>query len=209
MDLREPASALAPGLTIPLLRALASRGSAATAEQLRRAAGAGTAAGLRRALERLAVHGLVRDIRAGERATLYELNRDHVLYPAVQALLLVVADLPDRLAEAVSQWRVTPISAALFGSAARRDGGIDSDVDLLVVRPDHVAGPDTNAWAEQLHQLRAQVQAWTGNHLQIVDRDVKALSTLAVEREPIVADWRRDAITVYGRDVRELLAESE
>jgi predicted nucleotidyltransferase len=208
MDLTEPAGALAPGLTVPLLRALASRGTAATAEQLRRTAGVGTAAGVRRALERLAQHGLLRDVRVGERATLYELNREHLLYPAVQALLETAAALPTRLAEAISAWSVPPVSAWLFGSAARRDGSVDSDIDLLLVRPDHVAENDAGPWAGQLHGLRDQVRAWTGNHLQLVDRDVDALSALAAAGEPIVAEWRRDAVTVYGRDVRELLEET-
>jgi len=208
MNLTEPTTVLAPGLTIPLLRALASRGPGATAEQLRRAADAGTAAGVRRALDRLAEHGLLHEVRLGERATLYELNRDHILYPAVQALLAVSDALPRRLAEAISSWARMPLSAALFGSAARRDGGLHSDVDLLVVRPPGAAGHDGSEWGEQIHDLRGRVRRWTGNHLQVVDRTTDELAELARAGEAIVEEWRRDAVTVYGKDLRELLEET-
>ena len=205
MDLSEPASALAPGLTLPLLRAAASRAGGATAEQLRRVAGVGTAAGVRRALERLAEHGVLHETRVGERGALYELNRDHVLYPTVQALLGVGDVLPSRLNEHFQSWPVPPVTAALFGSAARRDGGLHSDIDLLLIRSDDVT--DDSGWEEQVHALRDQVHRWTGNHAQVLERTRRELSQLVDNSEAIVEEWRRDAVTVHGQDLDELLEE--
>lgn len=206
MDLTEPTSVLVPGLTVGLLRALAARGGGATSEQLRRVAGRGTPAGVRRALERLAEHGVVTSSRVGAVSAVYQLNREHVLYPAVQALLETRHALPKRLEGVISGWPRPPVSVALFGSAARGDGGPDSDIDVLVVRLDEIAD-DEPEWIDQLHRLRGQVRAWTGNHLQIVERTVDELAELVRHGEAIVEELRRDAVPVFGLDPRELLED--
>lgn len=134
VDVTDPATVLAGGLTMPILRALAHRSSPATAAQVHRAAVAGTEAGVRRALDRLTRHGLLLAEPIGDRIV-YSLNRDHVLYPAVTALIRSADELPRRLRREISGWQVAPSAAALYGSAARRDGDADSDIDLLLVRP--------------------------------------------------------------------------
>lgn len=206
MDLAEPAAVLAPGLTVVLLRALAARSGGATSEQLRRVAGRGTSAGVRRSLERLAEHGVVTSTRVGEVSALYELNREHVLYPVVQALVEVQYVLPKRLEEAIAGWAHVPVSVALFGSAARGDGGPGSDIDVLVVRPEEIAD-DEPEWIDQLNRLRRQVRDWTGNHLQILERTVDELAGLIRDGETIVEELRRDAISLFGPDLRTLLKD--
>ena len=109
-DVPDPAAVLAGGLTMPVLRALSSRASPATAAQLRRAAAAGTEAGVRRALERIAVQGLLTTVQIGDRVV-YLLNRDHVPYPAVTALLRA----QDELAAPAARR-----DTGLAGSARRR-----------------------------------------------------------------------------------------
>lgn len=206
MDLAEPASVIAPGLTAVLLRALAARSGGATSEQLRRVAGRGTPAGVRRSLERLAEHGVVTSMRVGEVSALYELNREHVLYPVVQALVEVQHVLLKRLAEAIAGWTHAPVTVALFGSAARGDGGPDSDIDVLVVRPEEIA-EDEQEWIDQLIGLRGQVRDWTGNHLQILERTVDELAGLIRDGEAIVEELRHDAISLFGSDLGALLKD--
>jgi predicted nucleotidyltransferase len=195
---------LAGGLTMPLLRALSSRASPATAAQLRRAAAAGTEAGVRRALDRLAVQGLVTTEEIGGRVV-FLLNRDHVLYPAVTALLRAEDELPRRLRGEIPAWLVPPVAAALYGSAARRDGDADSDIDILLVRPASLGSRERELWNDQLHRLRDLVQRWTGNRCQVTDRSVAALRRLSRAREPIVDEWRKDAVSLAGADVGQLL----
>jgi hypothetical protein len=208
VDLSDPAAVLAPGLTLPLLRALASRATGATAEQLRQAAGVGTPAGVRRALERLAAHGLVHDTPIGQRGTLYQLNRDHLLYPAAQALLSAEQALPRLLGQAVSAWALPPLCAALYGSAARRDGGLDSDIDVLLIPPETLTDDESVVWEDQVHQLRHLVASWTGNPLQALVRTRAQLAELVQAGEPIIDEWYRDAVTVHGPNLRTLLKES-
>lgn len=191
---------------MPVLRVLASRSSAVTAAQIARVSERGTEAGIRRATERLTRQGVLRAQVVGER-TVYRLNYDHVLYEAVTVLLRVEEQLERRLVSELEGWSPQPVSAALYGSAARRDGDEDSDIDLLLVRPSLRSTSAREAWAAQVHRLRDSVFSWTGNEVQIVDRSLPAIRRLVRAQEPIVAEWRQDAVTLAGLAVPDLLAE--
>ncbi len=114
------------------------------------------------------------------------------------------ATLLDRLRDQIRSWPTPPQAAALFGSAARGDGGTASDVDVLLVRPDTVDEAD-EAWGRQVEVLRDRVKAWTGNHCQIYEVDGTGLAEHAEQGEPIVAEWRRDALSLFGEDLRRVL----
>jgi len=180
---------------MPVLRALAHRTSPATAAQIYRVTQKGTEAGVRRAIDRLARQGLLVGELIGDRMV-YLLNRDHVLHPAVVALLRAEDELPRRLRKEISSWQVPATAAAMYGSAARRDGDTDSDIDLLLIRP---------ADFGSRHDL---VQRWTGNRCQVTDRSVSSLKRLARSHEPIIDEWRKDAIKLAGADIDQLLDET-
>ena len=206
MDVSEPGAGLASGLTMPVLRALAGRSTPMTAAQLARVADRGTEAGLKRAADRLARHGVVRTQVIGDR-TVYSLNHDHVLWPAVSELLNVDGAVAKRTRAALRAWDIAPISAALYGSAARRDGDEASDIDLLLVTPALASARRRQQWAAQVHGLRDQVGRWTGNRLHVLERSRPDLARLGRSGEPVVDEWRRDATTLAGQNVRDLLSE--
>ena len=66
----------------------------------------------------------------------------------------------------MSGWAEKPVHAAVFGSAARGDGGPDSDIDLLLVHQlfpgDEKPQATTTAWVKLLGALAAAV---TGTRL--------------------------------------------
>lgn len=189
---------------MPILRALSTRSTPATAAQLERVMGAGTGAGIRRALERLANHGVCLREEAGGRSV-YSLNHDHVLYPAIAELLKADRALPTRLRSALRTWDPAPRSAVLFGSAARRDGDPESDIDVLLVRPTPMSASSTRDWARQVHELRAGVQRQTGNRLQVLDWTPTELRKHAANREALIEELLVDGLTVHGTDLNELL----
>lgn len=188
---------------MPVLRALSKRSTPATAAQVHRAARYGTLAGIQRACERLVEHGLVLRDEAGGRVV-YAINDRHLLYPAVLPLLQAQDALPRLLEKAIAGWTVQPVTAALFGSAARGDGTVDSDIDLLLIRPT-VRGGQEAAWAGQIRTLAQDVRAATGNRLQVVDLLRAAARVLVRAKDPIVAVWHAEAITVGGDDVDDVL----
>jgi predicted nucleotidyltransferase len=191
---------------MPILRSLAHRSSPATAAQLHRAAATGTEAGVRRALDRLARHGLLVTEQIGDRVV-YSLNRDHILHPAVSALLRSADELPRRLRNEIAGWQVPPAAAALYGSAARRDGHADSDIDLLLVRPAGFRSRERDLWAGQVDRLRDLVYRWTGSRCQVTDRSVVSVRRLSRSHAAIVGEWRKDAVDLIGTGISDLLDE--
>lgn len=202
MDLSEPARVLAPGLTVPVLRALSQRTTPATASQIWRAARSGTLAGVQRACDRLVEHGLVEEHDAGGR-TAYTLNYDHVLYDTVATALKVDMELRQRLVRAIDRWDLPPVSALLFGSAARRDGDAGSDVDLLLVRP-ALNASRRPVWGRQVHDLARDVRRWTGNRLEVVDLRVTEVRRMVRGRDPVAKSWLDEGITLHGVDLEEV-----
>jgi predicted nucleotidyltransferase len=198
MDVARPYSAVAPGIEGDVLVVLAGTTRQLTGREIARLARRGSPHGVNKALARLTAHGLVRQQSAGP-AYLYTLNRKHVAAPAALALAGMRADLIGRLRDELSAWTPMPLHASMFGSTARGDGHLGSDIDLLIVRP-HEADEGDPAWRDQVARLHDRVGAWTGNPVSIVEL---ADSEVAYARKVIgLAD---DAIDLAGAPLRELM----
>lgn len=205
MNVSAPYEAVVPTLDGPVLAALAKLTAPVTGRQVHDLAGAGSEAGIRNVLNRLVNQGLVSVFPAGS-AYLYSVNREHVAWPAVQALADIRGEFLSRLRSQFDTWSVRARSAALYGSAARADGDASSDIDLLIIRQNRVDADDPT-WTDQLAKLRERIEAWTGNHAQVYELDGDELARHISARERIVDRWRADAITVAGADLRNLLRE--
>ena len=206
MDLMTPLATIAPGLDSAALTALAGTDVAMSATQVQRAAGRGSRYGLVLVLERLVKHGLVVAIPAA-RGHLYQLNREHVLAPIVVAAVRARAEVERRLAEASSGLTPEPLSVAIFGSVARGEATVDSDLDLLLIAGDSL-DPDSDAWSEQVDELERRGRAWTGNSLQVTTVTQAQLAGMARAGAAIVDEWGRDARTIAGHDARTLVNEA-
>lgn len=77
-------------LTIPILRVLKTMPNPLSVTQIHYAAGVGSRAGVARECDRLASHGVLTSPYVTGAPLVYALNRDHVLYDSVVAL--IVAD---------------------------------------------------------------------------------------------------------------------
>lgn len=157
-------------------------------------------------MNRLADQGVVDRQEAG-RALLFTLNREHLAAPAVDLLAHMRSELFDRLSHAVDSWEIAAVHVSLFGSFARGEGDTSSDIDLFVVRPKKVEREDPR-WREQLDLLARQVQRWTGNAARIAEVGKEEIPRLRKEEPPILAELRKDAITVAGSGAAALLGES-
>ncbi|MGH9105919.1 MAG: nucleotidyltransferase domain-containing protein [Acidimicrobiales bacterium] len=132
MDLSDPTRALTPTLDGPVLAVLARAGRPLTVGDIAQQAARGSEIGIRRSVARLVDQGIVTATQMG-RNLVHELNRDHLAAPAATVLADLRLELWKRLRETLSGWAEKPVHAAVFGSAARGDGGPDSDIDLLLV----------------------------------------------------------------------------
>jgi len=157
----------------------------------------------RQVLERLVDHGIVLREDVGA-ARLYSLNREHLAAPAIVELSELRALLVDRLRAELAAWKRPPLGAALFGSAARGDGDLDSDIDLLVVRPEDV-GEEDSVWRSQIDLLYDGVRAWTGNPAAIVEVGAGELDDLICRAPPVLDSIRAEGIDLAGTRIGRLL----
>jgi predicted nucleotidyltransferase len=201
MDVSRPFRAVSSSVDADVLVVLAgSTGPRSGRELARRTQRSNT--GVQHVLDRLVEHGLVNREEVG-RTFLYELNRDHLLAPTVEQMAGARIELIRRLREAINAWKVPPVHASLFGSAARGDGDTSSDIDLLVVRPAAVDSDDP-AWRDQLDALADLVRRWTGNNAGIAEVSEGELPRLRRNRPPVVEEVSEDAVDLAGEETRTL-----
>jgi predicted nucleotidyltransferase len=206
MNVSRTYSAVAPTVEGDVLVVLAKTTQPLTGRRIARIARRGSVAAVAKALNRLVSQGLVlrQDVPP---ASLYTLNRQHVAAPTVETMAMIRAELLGRLRQAFSSWSIPPVHASMFGSAARQDGDIDSDIDICLVRPAGLSDEDAT-WSEQLHDIGDAILAWTGNHASIIDFAERDIQQMRDESPPVLADLRRDGIDLAGTPLRELLGST-
>ncbi len=200
MDVGRPIRAVVPTLDGPVLEVLARTTRWLTGPEVHRLAAVGSPNGVRLVLARLVKQGLV---VADEHpaAVLYQANREHLAWPAVETLAGIRARLIEGIRGELDSWGSPALHASLFGSVARGDGDAESDIDVLVVRPDD-ADEDQPPWADQVDRLRAQVWAWTGNQCQVFQLEHARLTEHVRAKDPLVGDLLRDSVRLTGPDLR-------
>jgi len=195
MLLQRPFEALTPTLDGDCLAVLAGANSFFTVSQVQRVLdGERSLSGLRRALDRLAEHGVVRSERFGP-AYAYALNREHLLAEAIIEVASAKTRLIDRVRDRVQSWEFPPVYAALFGSAARGDMRTGSDIDLFLVRPESA---DWERWTDAVHRLQADMISWTGNDTRVLEFSEQEAAEHG-STDQVVASVTRDGITLAGR----------
>ena len=204
MNLSFPLAAITPTLDAGVLHVLAATTAGCSAAEVHRRLGHGSDEGVRKVLARLVTQGVVL-VETPARYPVYRLNREHVAAPLIEALTRVRDEIVGRIRTELAGWEVKPSHAGLFGSFARGDADGESDIDVLLVRPDSPAELDEDAWLEQVDSLDRRIRAWTGNPAQIVDLAPATLGVMARDADPLVDSWRAEDIQLHGRPFAELL----
>ncbi len=138
------------------------------------------------------------------RARVYTLNRDHLAAEPIAELASLRQLLFDRLRKQINDWQPMPVHVSVFGSAARGDGDLDSDVDIFLVRPRDL-DEDDGVWRGQVEALAERVFEWTGNHAGIAEVSEGELERLRRDEPGIVTSLRADAIDIAGSPIRSML----
>jgi hypothetical protein len=226
VDLADPTRSIAPSLDTAILAVLAAAGRPLTVGEVTEQSARGSEIGIRRSMARLVEQGVVRSTEMG-RNRVHELNSDHVAAPIAGLLAGLRIELWRRMRKELAGWNPKPSYACVFGSAARRDGGPESDIDLLLVhppfpgekRPKRPPNPSMNEmadglfdwlsiplavneravqqWQRQVDRIHALVRSWSGNQLQVVDVSIFEWTN---RRHPIplFEEIRRDAVLLTG-----------
>lgn len=198
MDLTSPIRSVVPSAHGDVLAVLARSGQPLTGRGVAALTGGQRSVkGVNLALRRLVAAGIVL-VEDHPPAKLYRLNRRHLAADAIVAL----ADLRPRLIEAMraalARWDRPAAGAWLFGSAARGDGGVGSDIDVLLVRTDDIDTEDPQ-WTAQVDVLAEDVLAWSGNPCAVVEYSDAEFAGLMAGDERLARDMRNDGIRLTAR----------
>jgi predicted nucleotidyltransferase len=188
MQLQDPFGVVTPTLDGSVLFVLALADQSFTGRRVHQLAGRGTEQGVRNALERLVAQGIVLRSPAGP-SYLYALNRRHLAAPHVVGLATVRDELFARWRQLIAGWPLRPRAVVLFGSAARGEMRLDSDIDLLVV-----VDEDTEELEGLIEQLQAETSAWTGNDARVLSVTASQVSP----DEPVFAAAAEEGIMIVG-----------
>lgn len=200
MDLTEPADVVLPRTTAAVLRVLAGADTAFSVRQAARLAGVSAPRALQ-IVDHAAARGLVLVEQAG-RSRMCRLNRDHLAADAVVGLVTLRQRILEAIAAEIAGWRLAALHASLFGSSARAEGGVNSDLDVLVVRDDDT--PE-ELWVEQTFAAGQRLQRRTGNQVSWFDITRSELDRLAEHQDPVITAWKADGIHLAGTQLRTLL----
>lgn len=203
MDFRHPLRVVTPTLDGDVLALLAGADESFSGRQLHRMLGHGSEPGVRKAVERLVVQGVVLRQEVG-RAKLYRLNRQHIAAAHIEGLARLRADLVDRLRAALESWEEAPFAAILFGSVAHGEATTGSDLDLLLVRR-RAVDEDSPVWLEQLASVEREATEWTGNDARVLEYGEEDLAVRGVAA--VVDEAIADGIELFGsrRRLRRLI----
>jgi predicted nucleotidyltransferase len=179
-----------------VLAVLAGAEADFTGRQVHQVAGRHSEKGVRNCLHRLVDQGVVTSRRAGK-ADLYSLNRRHLAAPYIVALAGLRGELLARLGAELAAWEEAPVFAALFGSAATGNMRPDSDIDLLVVRPERVDIEDPQ-WRRQVDSLTIAVTTWTGNDARVLELGEDEVQRGLESGEPVLAGVRAQGVVLCG-----------
>ena len=193
MNLNDPLGVVTPTIDGALLGVLARVDRKFTPGDLQRHLGRYSQEGIRRSLRRLVAQGIV--IESGTlNAGLFSFNRRHLASGAVYALATMRDTLLSQITDLLKGWGQAPTYASLFGSAARGDMRLDSDIDLFLIRPDRV-GVDDVEWEHQLEALADTVTAWTGNDTRVL---TYAAEQTRGSSEPVLHAIADEGLTLWG-----------
>lgn len=187
-----------------LLLALSRLTRGVSGREITRLAGVRSLTSAQRALARLVDIGIV-TAEESTHATLYRLNRGHILWTPVEQILASPATIAEEIGKIVQDRAGNSVTAALFGSVARGDAARGSDIDLALILADDFPAADRESLVDELHD---RVEPYTGNPLQVFDVTRSELNRMLAEDDPLVRSWANDSQTIAGTDLSTIIAEA-
>jgi predicted nucleotidyltransferase len=203
VDYSKPVEAVIPGVQGRVLGLLARTDAELTMRTVARLAGVSVnrAAAV---LNHLVALGLVERREAGA-AALVRLARDNEAAKAILVLEGVRESVLARLRSEAQAIHPAPASLVVFGSFARDEAGLQSDLDVLVVPPPEVTDDDPG-WLDAIGHWTDRAARIAGNPVNLLVARADELPKLLRRRRTVWEEIARDGIVLAGLGVHELAA---
>ena len=201
MDFRHPIEAVIPGAQGKVLGALLRTSGELNLRNLARVAGVSIAQASR-VLPQLVELGIV-ERQEVPPSSLFSLVPEHIAVRPLLELSNPRRALMRAISGAVVNINPTPVSIVAFGSFARGDGSIESDIDLVVVRPALTDAEDED-WFLSLEEWRTHLQRVAGNDIEILEVGEDKIAAKLGSTSQVWRDIRRDGQLVHGKPLEEI-----
>lgn len=201
VDFVHPVQAVVPGAQGRILAVLAETTAPLNLSTLARLAGVSVAQASR-VMPGLVELGLV-ERREIPPSSQFRLIRENVAAQAIIELARSREAALSQIGSVASDLPVPPVSVIVFGSIARGDADRQSDLDVIVVRPDDV-DDDDDVWATAIERWRSEAQAITGNTVEVLEVTQDEARTKLSGNAQLWRDVARDGTVVYGLTMNEV-----
>lgn len=202
VDFAHPVEAVIGGARGRLLAVLVNVTAPLSLRRLARLAGVSPAQASR-VLPRLVELGIV-DRYEVPPASQFILARDNVAAQTTVALADARSTALHQAAEEAEMIDPAPVSIIVFGSFARGEADVESDLDVIVVRPDDV-DEDDDGWSDSLDEWRRRVGAVTGNRVEILEVPASEAIRKLPGRSELWRNVTRDGLVIRGSSIDALL----
>lgn len=128
---------------------------------------------------------------------LFSINKDHLCYQTLKVLSRPMPALLKQIQRIVSGFQLAPLAVVIFGSVAKGSSQAGSDLDLLVLRPNHVS-PEDSAWESQTLELVVQLERSTGYPVQLVEYSESEFQALVNRGARLVTELSNTGVAVTG-----------
>lgn len=202
MNLSQPLDGLFRRPDALILSALSRTNDGLTGRGLQALTGSTSRSSSAASLARLVSLGLVHRTDIGS-SSLFAVNRQHVLWPSVEAMLEARTTVEGLASTIVSDHLpADAASLSVYGSTVRHESTPESDLDLVLVVDDDL---DQRRVDDTVDDLVDQLTVSTGNTTHVVVVSRSTLTRMSEARDALVDSWRREGRTIFGEPLLELI----
>ncbi len=199
VDYVRPIEAIVPGVQGRVLSVLAGTESELTMRTVATLAGSSVNRTVS-VLNHLVALGLVerRDVGA---SALVKLARTNEAVRSILHLGRLRDAVIERVRDSARMIDPPPSSVIMFGSMARGEANVDSDLDVLVVRPNTVGAEDPK-WTQTLGAWSDEVRLIVGNPINLLVVDEDEVPKLMRRRNSVWQEIAREGIPLVGGNLQ-------
>lgn len=202
MDFVQTIEAVIPGVQGRVLATLAETTAELNLRTIASLSGVSPAQ-VSRVLPQLVEIGLV-ERREAPPSSLFRLVPDHIVTGPLLRIARARDGVIEEMASVASTLLKVPASVIIFGSFARGEARVESDIDAVFVRPAEVREGD-ETWLDSVEQWRTQISRVSGNTVEILVVGLEEIAAQLSSDRPVWQDIRSEGIVVQGLPIYELL----